>query len=264
MSSIIRPSAAQMTRRLIVLAAALFAVIIPYAQMALHLGQSQAAFAAQGDQTLRVAGFAFSIWALIYLGLLAYAIRQALPQTGESELLRWLGWPSVVAFLGIGGWIIAAAMDWRMATDILIIAAALALLIPLAAGAARVRALPRGDRDLWLTAWPLSLLAGWLTIAAPVNILTVATADGALPTALSPTAWGILAIVVAGVIALVMTLRLRIMAFALPVAWGALGVFVAEQERNPVLGFSALAAGLIVLIGALIIVFQLRRSIEKA
>ena len=93
MSSVVRPSPQQMTRRVVVLAAAAFAIVVPVIQMATGLGLDQGEFAAQGDGTLRVAGYAFSIWGLIYLGILAYAVRQVLPQTGESDLIRRMGVP---------------------------------------------------------------------------------------------------------------------------------------------------------------------------
>ena len=97
MSSIVRATPAQMTRRMIVLGAALFAVIVGQAQMALGWGQTAAEFAADSDSTLKVAGYAFAIWGVIYLGLLVYAMRQVLPRTGESLLIRRFGWPSAAA-----------------------------------------------------------------------------------------------------------------------------------------------------------------------
>src|SRR5690606_33907808 len=131
MSAIERPTPAQQTRRLAVLAAAVFAVVVPVIQRLTGWGLSQAEFAADGNETLRVAGYAFSLWGLLYLGLLAYAGRQALPQTGESVLIRRLGWPSVVAFFGIGLWIIVAAMNLKAASVMIIFAALLALLVPM-------------------------------------------------------------------------------------------------------------------------------------
>jgi len=92
--SIVRPASVQMTRRLIVLSAAIFAVVIGQTQVLLGWGQSPAEFSADGDSTLQVAGYAFAIWGLIYLWLLVYAVRQVLPQTGESLLIHRLGWPS--------------------------------------------------------------------------------------------------------------------------------------------------------------------------
>jgi hypothetical protein len=261
--SIERPTSSQMTRRLLVLAATIFAIVIGQAQILLQWGQSPAEFAADSDATLKVAGYAFAIWGVIYLWLLVYAVRQALPGTGESKLIHRLGWPSVAALLGIGWWILAAAFDQEMATIVLIFGSLAVLLLPLLANAGTIRALPRGDRDRWMTVWPLALLAGWLTIASPVNLITVATGNGWLPEALSPTVWAILAIVGVAGVALGVTQRLRTLAYGLPIAWGLLGAFVAEQTRNPMLAYVALAAGVTVLVGAIVLTFRLHSGVER-
>ncbi|MDP3801286.1 hypothetical protein [Brevundimonas sp.] len=261
--SIVRPTAAQKTRRLIVLAAAIFAVAIGQSQVLLGWGQSPAEFSADGDATLRVAGYAFAVWGLIYLWLLVYAVRQALPWTGESLLIHRLGWPSVAALLGIGWWVVAAAFDWEAATVVLIFASLAALLLPLLANAGAIRALPRFDRDRLMTVWPLAMLAGWLTVAAPLNLITVATGDGALPDTLSPTVWAILAMVGVSAAALGVTQRLRTLAYGLPIAWGLVGAFTAEQARNPMLAYAALAAAVAVLVGAVALAFRLRSGVER-
>lgn len=261
--SIVRPTSTQMTRRLIVLAAVIFAVVIGQTQVLLGWGQSPAEFSADSDSTLRVAGYAFAIWGLIYLWLVVYAVRQALPGTGESLLIHRLGWPSVGALLGIGWWVVAAAFDWEIATIVLIFGSLGVILIPLLANAGAIRALPRGDRDRWMTVWPLAMLAGWLTVASPVNLITVATGNGWLPEVLSPTAWAILAVAMVAVIALVVTQRLRTLAYGLPISWGLLGAFVAEQARNPLLAYVALAAAVAVLLGVIILTFRLRAGVER-
>jgi len=264
MSSILRPTAAQKTRRLIVLAAAVFAIVVGYSQTLMGWGQSPAEFSADSDANLRVAGYAFSIWGVIYLGLLIYAVRQALPATGESDLITRLGWPSAIAMLAIGWWVVAAAFDWEIGTIVLIFGALLVLLVPLLAQARTIRALPRKDRDLWLVAWPLALLAGWLTVAAPVNLITVATGNGWLPESPDPTLWSMAAIALVAVVALAVTAQLRMLAYALPIAWGLLGVFVAEQERGSgMLAYVALAASAAVLIGAVMLTFRLKPSVER-
>ena len=263
MTSIVRPTPAQTTRRWIVLASAVFAVVVAYGQMATGWGQTPEEFSADSDATLKVAGYAFAIWGLIYLGLLVYAVRQALPQTGESLLIHRLGWPSAAALLGIGWWIVASAIDWEWATVALIFGSLFVLLVPLLLNAGSIRALPRTDRDRWMVVWPLALLAGWLTVASPVNLLTILTGNGDLPASPSPTAWAMLAVAVVALTALVVTASLRMLAFALPVAWGLLGAFVAEQERNPSLAYAALAAAVAVLVGAVILTFRLRPGVER-
>jgi hypothetical protein len=261
--SIVRPTAAQKTRRWIVLGAAVFAIAVAQLQMGLGWGQSAAAFAADSDATLKVVGWAFAIWGVIYLGLLIYAVRQVLPQTGESDLIHDFGWPSVLAFAGIGLWIVAAAFDWEVATIVLIFGSLTVLLIPLLTHARQIRSLKLSDRDRWMTVWPLSLLAGWLSIAAPVNLITVATGNGDLPSVLSPTLWAVLAVAVVAIGAVAVTWRIRTIAFGLPVSWGLAGVFAAEQSRNGALAFTALIAAVAVLVVDVVIVLAQRRRVER-
>jgi len=45
------------------------------------------------------AGYVFSIWGLIYLGLLAFTIYQALPSQSENPRLVRVGWGVVIANL---------------------------------------------------------------------------------------------------------------------------------------------------------------------
>lgn len=263
MTAIERPTPAQQTRRLAVLAAAVFAVVVPIVQALGGFGLSQAEFAADGNQTLRVAGYAFSIWSLLYLGLLIYAGRQALPQTGESVLINRMGWPSVVAFFGIGFWIVMAALNLKAASVVVILASLLALLLPMLASARTIRTTRTMERDRWFLIWPLAALAGWLTVAAPLNLITVATAFEALPAAVSPTGWAVLAVVATTLVGIGVTWAVRTLAYPLPIAWGLVGAFVAEQEVKPVLAFTALAAAFVLVVAGVIIVFGLRRGVER-
>ncbi len=241
-----------LVRRMIILAAAVFAVVISQVQMLLGLGQTPQEFSADSDATLRVAGYAFAIWGVIYLGLLVYAVRQALPRTPDSAILRRFGWPSVLALLGIGWWIVASAFDWEWATVVLIFGSAAVLIAPLLGNADRIRALPRRDPDRWLTVMPLSLLAGWLTVASPVNLLVILTGNGDLPTALPPAGWALLAGVAVTGLGLFVSWRTRLFSYCAPIAWGLLGAFVAEHERGAdALAFPLLALAVATLLGGL-------------
>lgn len=260
MSSILRPTPAQKTRRYVVLAAALFAVLVPLLQTLANLGLSQSEFAEDGNQTLRVAGYAFSIWSLIYLGIILYAIRQVLPQTGESLLINRLGWPSAVTFFGIGLWIITAAMDMKAASVVVIMASLLALLVPMILASRHIRETPMLDRDRMLLIWPLAALAGWLTVASPLNLITTLTAQNALPEALSPTMWAIVFVVITTLVTIGVSSALRTLAYPVPVAWGLVGAFVAHNVDNPVLSYAALAAAFAVVVFGVIFTFGLRRS----
>src|SRR5512138_1928173 len=51
------------------------------------------------------AGYVFSIWGLIYLGLIAYAIYQALPAQRQNPRLRATGWWISLGGLANSAWI---------------------------------------------------------------------------------------------------------------------------------------------------------------
>jgi len=74
----------------------------------------------------------------------------------------------------------------------------------------------------------------------------------------------LIAVVIVAAVALLVTARLRTMAYPLPVAWGLLGVFVAELERGrELVAYGALSAAVAVLVGAVILTFRLRRGVER-
>ena len=54
------------------------------------------------------AGYVFSIWGLISLGLIAYAIYQALPSQRENPRLRAIGWLVVLSGVANSVWIFLA------------------------------------------------------------------------------------------------------------------------------------------------------------
>ena len=230
-------------RQLAVLGALAFAIASPALQAASGWGLSASEFADEGNRTLRAAGYAFSIWSLIYAGLVAYGFWQLLPRNAGSAVLRSLAWPSVMALVGIGAWIWASAANQQLLTVVVIFASAAAAILAATKGA---RA--RGG-DLWLAAVPLATLAGWLTIASAINLITSLTALGLIPPS-QETAAGVGGIVAVAAVALVVLRRTRLAAYGLPIAWGLVAVFVAERTRHEVPAWSALAAAAVVLLAA--------------
>lgn len=227
-------------RRIAVPAMAVLAVAAGQLNATGRWGQSPAEFAADSDAVLRVAGWAFAIWGPLYLGVLAFAVWQAFKRN-DGELTRLLGWPAALSFAGLAGWIWAAGADAEALTVVVIVSSALTLILPLWVGADRVRAARRWAR--WLCVWPLAALAGWLTIASPVNLVTVLTGNGDLPG--SGLAWSLGAVAFVTAAALLVSRRIGTMLYALPIAWGLVGVAAAEWTRNPPLAWAA-AAGVAV------------------
>lgn len=234
------------TAVLVVLAVA-FAIATPAVQALTGWGLSASEFASQGDRTLRAAGYAFSIWGLIYVGLAAFAIYQLRPSRGPAGLSRRLAAPAAVASAACGAWIIASAADWRWATVLIISVGAAAIILGLWRAVPTTAAADRGERLLVL--WPLALLAGWLTAAAALNWITVLTAEGMVTPAAS-TAVAIAGVAAALVLAAVVTWRTRLAPYAAAVVWALIAIWVAEREEGrPLVAYLALggAVGLALL-----------------
>lgn len=165
------------------------------------------------DPPIQPAGYAFSIWGVIYLWLLASAGFGLFRRDTASDwdAGRWGAFVS----LAIGAsWIAVALTAPVMATILIWLMLAGAL-----------RALMRApDRDRGWNALPLGLYAGWLTAASCVATGTVAMGYGwGSPATLS---WAMLA--VALVLAVLLTLRLGVVTYPVAVAWALVGVVAAN------------------------------------
>jgi hypothetical protein len=208
-------------------------------------------FSFQGDSTLRVAGYAFSIWGLLYMGMLAYSVYQALPSTPESQALSAFAWPSIIAMTGCGIWIAAAALNAQWATVAIIATSAFALIF----------AILRAPRDpsraqYWLIVLPMSLLGGWLTIATAVNTITVLTIVGAI-TPEGATQAAFIGIAIATAFAALVALRASNAAYLLPIIWGFAGAYAVESQRNGDVANAVLAA--LALLALLTVAITVRR-----
>lgn len=236
------PDQKPLLRTAAIVVAAVVAVATPIVQaLTGTLGVGEGSLASDGDTTLRAAAYAFSIWTPIYGGLLVYAAYQALPSTGNSPGLRLLGWPSMLAMSGCASWLVAASFDAKWATVIIIVLSALVLSIPLA------KRFPVQHRvDFWLVCLPISLLAGWLTIAAAINALTVLTSQGVIDAAGAPI-WATGEIMLVAITGLALTAGSKNWIYPLPIAWGFVSVAVAEQADRPMISLLAILAALALL-----------------
>jgi len=227
-----------------VIAVAAAAIGSPVLQAQQDIGLSPSEFSAGGDTTLRAAGYAFSIWGPIYAGLAAFALYQALPGRGASKAVSLALSPAIAAMGLIGAWIWLSAADRGWATVAVIV---LALLAAMSATVLAQRGAAASRWDRVFVVWPFAALAGWLTVASAINLLTVMTKEGligagqALPTALA-------GIAAAALVAAAFLRTTRLLIYALPVAWGLVAVFVAERGDNPVAAWAALAAAALVLL----------------
>jgi len=233
-------------RTFAIVLAVVFAIGTPIWRELVDFGINQAAFASAGNETLRAAGWAFSIWGVIYLASAIYAGWQALPSTPESPLLRAVGWPSAIGLAACADWIFVSAMNWRWLSVLVILIAAGSILFGLWRAEPKKDTVSPAARRIML--WPLGLLGGWLTAAAALNILTVATAEG-LVGGQSAAAFAVAGLIAVTAAALAMLARTRSLFYAAAVVWAFIGVWAAERADAVLVAWLALACAAITALG---------------
>ncbi|MFP4328422.1 MAG: hypothetical protein ACLFQL_10470 [Paracoccaceae bacterium] len=187
------------------------------------------------DPPVQPAGWAFAIWGVIYLWLLAGAGFGLLARADSADWAA-MRWP-LIGSLALGAaWLGVAQAAPVLATGLIWAMLALALW-----SLARV-----GDRDrLWQEA-PVALYAGWLTAASCVGSGIVLAGYGLASPQNAALIFLMLALAIAVVVALILT---RAPEYAAGVIW-ALGGVIADNLSpvNPTV-LSLAAAGILALAG---------------
>lgn len=191
---------------------------------------------------LTPAGYAFSIWGVIFGGLVLYTVWQALPRQRYAALAAALTPPLTLAVLATTTWTLVFSYE-QLGASMLVM---LLLLAALSWAYARARPLILAGTVPGWPAWFLSLYLGWILLATVLN-LTLGLRDALgwqLPKPAVLPANLLLALLAAG-IALRLAWRGRdpLLPLPLPVAWGLLGTWVAWHGPLPDAVYTGLGAG---------------------
>ena len=206
-------------------------------------GQTNAQVSYKYPTSLTPAGYAFSIWGLIFLSLLAYAVWQLLPAQRRNPLPDAIAKPLVFVNVLTGLWLVVFAYELLVPSMVvmLLILAGLALVY------GRSRRLVQQGAAPWYSTVPFGLYLGWISVATVVNVtLTL----GAFWQVSAATGFAIATVLVGvtAIIALGVTNRFRELAYPAAVAWGLLGIWVARKgiADAQLLAWSALGAAVLV------------------
>ncbi len=173
---------------------------------------------------LTPAGYAFTIWSLIYLGLVAFSIYQLLP--GNLQRFRPVRSIYIVSSVLNCLWIYFWHHN-QIGICLLLISALLVSLILLLWQLQRAKA----DASPFFTRIPFGIYAGWVTAATLVNFVVYLKYLGL---EFSASVWnviGVLLLLVAAAMAVVVRYRFKNYVYPLAIAWAATAIAV-EQSGN--------------------------------
>jgi len=181
------------------------------------------------------AGYAFSIWSLIYLGITAFSIYQMLP----SQLARFRGVRTiyVISCLFNCGWIYFWHRDQTAICMVLIVG----LLITLVMILIKLRDAASPGSAL-LTKAPFGIYAGWVTAASIVSIAILLKAQNVEMSAAVWNIFGAVGIILAAALAVVARVWIKNYVYPLAVAWAVSAIAVKQSGNTPIVVAAAFAA----------------------
>lgn len=219
-------------------------------------GQTTGAISDRFPVLFTPAGYVFSIWGLIYIGLLAFAIYQLLPSQAANPRLERTGWWFALSCFFNSAWIFL----WHFNLFPLSLAAMLGLLLCLLTIYLRLQigVSPVAPRELWLVNVPFSIYLGWISVAFIANFAVVLNYTGWNAVDLTAIILTIIVLVIGVGLGAAMTILRQEIAYPLVLVWAYFGIWFKQNLDVPVVGMTALlGAGAILLVMG---IYRLRRS----
>jgi translocator protein len=201
------------------------------------------------------AGWVFSIWSLIYAGLLALSVHALRARGAAAARLRRIEAPFIVSSLANMSWIFA----WHFEFVAVSVGVMLVLLGSLVVMYARLREdRPASRTGWWLVDAPVSLYLGWITSATLVNFAALFFALQAWPFELDMHAWALVTVVLATALYAVAGTALRDPVYTGVFVWASLGIYLQRLPVTESVRLAALAA--CVALGLLTLVLVVRAA----
>lgn len=208
------------------------------------------------------AGYVFSIWGVIYIGLITYTVYQALPKQLDNPRLQ-----AIAPLYLLGS---AANILWltffhflqfplSMVMMLVLLVSLIAVYLTLGTGRTRVSL-----SETWLARVPLSIYLGWITVATVANatqVLVAAKWDGF---GFTGETWAAIMIGVATIVALLMFATRRDAAYLLVLAWAFAGIGVKQAAVPAVYVPAWVATTLVVLMAGTSVLYGRRGSAPTA
>lgn len=199
------------------------------------------------------AGYVFSIWGIIYLGLIAFTIYQALPSQRENPRLRILGLLFLVSNLLNAFWLVSFHyLQFWLAMILMIGLLVVLIRIYLLLGIGREKVKPV---ERWLVNLPFSIYLGWISVATIANAAQLLYSLKWNGFGIGPEIWTIIMLAAAVLISGLMSFTRKDIGHALVLIWAFIGIAV-KPFLLPIVANAAWVAagvvGILLLLGLLL------------
>ncbi len=192
------------------------------------------------------AGYAFSIWGLIYLLLIGFVVYQWVGRSPEKDLqsLQPAGIWFFISNLANAGWIIAWTSD-QILLSLLLIFVLLFSLIKLCINL-RLEIWDAPVRQIALVWWPICIYTGWVILATVLNVAVFLKASGWEGGGIDESIWAALVLVVAGAIYIFLTFHRNMRETTFVATWGLIAIVFSLPDDQSLVWWTALLVSVIV------------------
>lgn len=245
-------------RQVLVLVAALMTIVFNIAANILPLNDLNTGEISDRFEIFFVpAGYVFSIWGLIYLGLLAYAIYQVLPDQRDNPRLRSIGYIFVLSCAANIAWLFLwhyEVFEFTLIAMLVLLVTLIAIYLRLDIGRSEV-----STAEKWAVHIPFSIYLGWITVATIANTTQLLYYLGWNGWGISAAMWAVIILAAGVVISVLMTLTRADIAYSLVLVWAYIGIAV-KHSSTPLVAISALIGAGIILVVLIIVMFRRYRQ----
>ncbi|WP_397444541.1 tryptophan-rich sensory protein [Polaribacter sp. R77954] len=199
------------------------------------------------------AGYAFSIWGIIYLLLLGFSIyqgRSLFKKGKEDDFIEKIGFWFIISCIANSFWIFSWIYGYTGLSCIfifLLLISLLKIIINLNIN------LDKSSRIKFTFLYlPFIIYSGWVTVASVANVSSYLVKIGWNGFGITDEIWTIIMIIIAVILNTTMLFKRNMSAFALVGAWALIAIGVANQTKQNTIGFIAfLAAGVLLILVAI-------------
>ncbi len=255
-------SRSDVVRQVMIIVALAVTIFVNYLSNALPLnGRTAGEISDMFPVRFTPAGYVFSIWGVIYLGLIAYAIYQALPSQRANPRLRAITWPFILSCIANSTWIFAWHYGFYVVALLVITTLLVSLFIIYNRLYPSFPSVSRAER--WTVHIPFRIYFGWLTVATIANSTITLYTLGWQGAPLSAATWAAILVLVATAIGLLIALYLGDAAYTLVLVWAFVGIYV-KQADAPITAYTALAMAVVLAVAAIVALFRKQPQPEVA
>ena len=249
-------------RRIIILLSVIATIIVNGLATGLPLnGRTTGEISDSFDVYFVPAGYVFSIWGLIYVGLIVYAIYQLLPAQAQNPDLQGISALFVISSLANIAWIFLwqyLLFPYTIIAMVVLLLCLTGIYLRLGIGRRKVSA---GMR--WFVHLPFSIYLGWITVATIANVTTLLDYWNWSGWGISPEMWTVIMLAVATVVGGLMSFSRGDVAYAAVLVWAFVGIALKHSDTLVVsaAAWTAVAVTVILLVIAL---WRRRRKRRRA